>query len=367
MTASTVETGVQAASQDMAPAVVRFPALGDAVLLTPLLEALYFRYGQKVHLVASGPWTPELLGRHPAVEQLHMVRSRRAPYWMTPSQWRAVHWLRRHRGPVYLCDPDDHAMRLVARAVSPDRLIKAWDHWPGNHVHWADWWLQVAQLDAPALKGPYRDLSGLRPQPTIPLHADWQADAQRWMKAKGLADVPLVLVQPGHKKTHKRGRLATAQHDKHWPVERWAGVIRGMLASLPRSRVLVCGTSRESGLVQAIVDAAQEAERVLNGAGELPLGRLVAVAARAHSMVSVDTGPAHVAAAMDCPCVVLFGEFGWVRWKPRAPTSQVLALGPQSPTPGRRVMDLQMDDVLEAWHALDARNIPPPVEINEAQ
>lgn len=339
-----------------APVVVRFPALGDAVLLTPLLEALHARYGRKVHVLSSGPWTPELLGRHPAVGELCMVRSRRAPYWLMPSQWRAVRWLKRHRGPVYMCEQDPYATRLVARAELPaERVVKAWDHWPGNSIHWVDWWLQIAQLDAPAVPGPARDISNIPARPTLALLPEWQADAERWLASKGLAAKPLVLVQPGHKKTHKRGRIGTSQHDKHWPAERWAAVIRGMLDSDPSLHVLVCGTEREHGLVQEIVDAAGAGPRVLNGAGELPLGRLVAVAARAHSMVSVDTGPAHVVTAMDCPCVVLFGQYGWTRWKPRAPSAEVVALGPQVETPGRRVMDIEVDEVMRAWRSLQPR------------
>ena len=340
---------------DTAPLVVRFPALGDAVLLTSLLQALHLRYGRPVHLLASGPWTPVLLRSHPALARLHTVRSRRAPYWLMPSQWQAAKWLRAHRGPVYLCEADRYAARLVDRAVPPERLVRAWDHWPGNGVHWADWWLQVARLDAPGVPGPARDLSGLAAQPTLHMPHSWAEDGQAWLARRGWEERPLVLVQPGHKKTYKRGRLATAQHEKHWPAERWAAVVRGILESRPRAQVLVCGSDRERGLVQEIVDATAAGSRVFNGAGELPLPRLVALAARADSMVSVDTGPAHVAAAMDCPSVVLFGQFGWGRWKPRAPRSTVLALGPEVPTPGRKVMDIGVGEVLAAWHSLPPR------------
>lgn len=88
---------------------------------------------------------------------------------------------------------------------------------------------------------------------------------------------------------------------------------------------------------------------------DLSLPRLVGVAALAHSMVSVDTGPAHVAAAMDCPLVVLYGQFGWGRWLPRAPRTTVIPLGPQLPTPGTRVADLSADAVLAAWRRLPPR------------
>ena len=98
-----------------APLVVRFAALGDVVLLTVLLAALCERHGRPVHLLSSGAWTPVLLGSDPAVGTLRLVTSRRAPYWLTPSQWSARHWLAAHRGPVYLCDPDPYAARLLER------------------------------------------------------------------------------------------------------------------------------------------------------------------------------------------------------------------------------------------------------------
>ena len=88
------------------------------------------------------------------------------------------------------------------------------------------------------------------------------------------------------------------------------------------------------------------------------LSRLAALAARAHSMISVDTGPAHVAGAMDCPLVVLYGQAGWGRWQPRAPTSTVTVLGPQVPTPGARLLDFSPDQVVQAWRQLPRRHIP---------
>jgi len=170
---------------------------------------------------------------------------------------------------------------------------------------------------------------------------------------------PLVLVQPGHKKTHKRGRINTATQDKHWPAERWGAVIRGVLVALPGAAVLVCGSTREARLVQEIVDAAgppAAGGRVVNIAAMRPtLQRLVALLAQAHSMISIDTGPAHIAGAMDCPLVVMYGSAGWRRWIPRSVSGNVQALGPHEVTPGASVMQLDVDVVLQAWHALRAR------------
>ena len=342
-----------------APVVVRFAALGDVVLLTPLLQALAERHGRPVHLLSSGAWTPQLLAHDSAVGELRLVTSRRAPYWLTPTQWWARRWLESHRGAVYLCDPDPFAARLVARAGIPDgRLLRAWEHRPSHAIHWVDWWLHVAALDPPQHPGPRGSMT-TPAQPRLAAPQPWRDECEARLQAQGLAARPLVLVQPGNKKTHRRGRLATAYYDKHWPPGHWGRVIRGVLARLPEAAVLVCGSPREAGLAQALIDAAQPlpaGSRAVNAAATgLPLPRLVALAARAHSMISIDTGPAHVAAAMDCPLVVLFGSAGWGMWKPRAPSSTVTALGCEAPTPGARVEDLSPDDVLAAWAALPPR------------
>jgi len=346
-----------------APVVVRFAALGDVVLLTVLLQALAQRYGRPVHVLGSGAWTPVLLGQDPAVSELRLLRSRRAPHWLLPSRWAARRWLAAHRGPVYLCEQDVYAERVIQGAGVPEsRLVRAWSHWPGDGVHWADWWLQVAALDAAAVPGPATAIT-TPAQPRLAVPPDWLAQTDAWLQAQGLAGRPLVLLQPGQKKTHKRGRVGTAQHDKHWPAEHWAAVARGVLATLPGAVVMVCGSPREAGLSQAIVDAvvaagtSPAAGRIVNLAAQGPaLERLVALAARAHSMVSVDTGPAHLAAAMDCPLVVLFGQAGWGRWKPRAPHALVRALGPEHPTPGARLLDLSPERVLDQWRQLSLRS-----------
>ena len=90
------------------------------------------------------------------------------------------------------------------------------------------------------------------------------------------------------------------------------------------------------------------------------LQRVVGLTARAHSMVSVDTGPAHLAGAMDCPLVVMYGHAGWLRWKPRSPSGNVQVLGPRALTMGAEVMSLSVDAVLQAWRALAPRAVAEP-------
>ena len=67
------------------------------------------------------------------------------------------------------------------------------------------------------------------------------------------------------------------------------------------------GTGPEYALNQEVATLANVA-RLHNAADDLPIARLVALLAHAAGLISVDSGPAHAAAAVGCPQVVLFGK-----------------------------------------------------------
>jgi heptosyltransferase-2/heptosyltransferase-3 len=71
----------------------------------------------------------------------------------------------------------------------------------------------------------------------------------------------------------------------------------------------------------------------------------------AHSMISVDTGPAHAAAALGLPLLVLYGAESPRQWLPRRPSgSPVVALG--GPPRSTRVDQITAEEVFEQWRAL---------------
>ncbi|SRR5579883_1146293 len=134
-----------------APLVVRFGALGDMVLLTPLLRRLHQRYGQPCRVLGSGAWLEPLFAGNPDVLEVLVLRSRRRPYWLDRSQQRLVKTLRAlPSGPVYVCD--DYALDkirwLLDRAgvareqcvyANPDCLL-------GHDEHWIERWLRFGAM-----------------------------------------------------------------------------------------------------------------------------------------------------------------------------------------------------------------------------
>jgi heptosyltransferase-2/heptosyltransferase-3 len=84
------------------------------------------------------------------------------------------------------------------------------------------------------------------------------------------------------------------------------------------------------------------------------MGRLLALQERAAGMISVDTGPAHSGAALDCPLVVLFGEADPVRYAPRSRSRRVeIVVRHAGAAPG--VASIGVDVVRAAWGRLQLR------------
>jgi len=93
--------------------------------------------------------------------------------------------------------------------------------------------------------------------------------------------------------------------NKRWPVEYFAETARRIVARHPELRIAVIGGADDGQLGKAIAEAAPAAVLDLTGKTDLPemiewirLGRVV---------LTNDTGPMHVAAALGRPVVALFG------------------------------------------------------------
>jgi heptosyltransferase-2/heptosyltransferase-3 len=176
-----------------------------------------------------------------------------------------------------------------------------------------------------------------------------RAECAAWLERQGWRDRTLILVQPGNRRTMRGRRLRVSPaDDKAWPLERWAALLQRIHARLPQAVIVLCGAPRESRLLEWIAAAAQ---RPAVAVAELPLPRLLALCARSHSMISVDTGPAHAAAALGLPLVVLFGAHSQQQWLPRSPSgSQVSGVG--GPPQSNRLDQISVEAVFAAWCAL---------------
>jgi heptosyltransferase-2/heptosyltransferase-3 len=337
------------------------------VLITALVRALHARFQCPVDILTSGPWSEPLLKGQPGVGEIFSVRSRKTPYWMAPDQRRVVRRLRlRGPGPTWFCDANDAARPMLMRAGFADELIvNVKDHplLPGEHA--TEQWLRLAQIMPRRLRSQHGAPRRAAPNQAAPAYQEppagcylevserQQSDLDAWLKSRGLKG-PIITIQIGNKRTMRRGLRRLAVNNKYWPTERWAAVIRHVRAQYPLHQIVLLGTKPEFRM-NADVAARTGVGGLCNAADDLPIPRLVALLSRAAALISVDSGPAHAAAAVGCPQVVLFGRALPSLYRPLGVAGAEVRVLCGRYDGETSMLGISTQDVIEAWNALKLR------------
>ena len=111
----------------------------------------------------------------------------------------------------------------------------------------------------------------------------WGADSARW-----------IVLQPGARWLNKR-----------WPAEQFGALVRRLAASHPEFRFAILGGESDRNLGAII--AQSDEKRCLDLTGKASLQEMVEWIRLSELMISNDTGPMHVAAALGKPLVAIFG------------------------------------------------------------
>jgi heptosyltransferase-2 len=173
-------------------------------------------------------------------------------------------------------------------------------------MHEAEYWLGVAALlGADATPG-WRS--------RIPVGEDDKTAAQSLLASFGKERAtPLLAIHPGAG-AYSRARI--------WPVAGFGMVAKGLIKSHGTSVVILGGPDEveaASQLEQLIGDAG----RVLNLAGRTGIHQTAAIVAECDLFLGNDSGPMHIAAAVQTPVVAVFGPSNSRAWGPYTPAGEV--------------------------------------------
>ncbi|MET8350623.1 MULTISPECIES: glycosyltransferase family 9 protein [unclassified Micromonospora] len=276
-------------------AVLRANALGDFLFVLPALDALRAAYPEAEIVLLGAPWHAKLWRDRPGpVDRVLVVPP--APGIRTPEAGEAESsmddFLAAATGEGF-----DLAVQIHGGGANSNPLVsglgarvtvglRADDAPP------LDRWIRyiyyqhevIRYLEAVALVG--------APATTIvPALAVTDADRAEADQVLGPPDRPRVALHPGASDTRRR-----------WPAERFAEVARELHGD--GFEVLVTGTPSEREVVDRVVAAAGVPVRPQ--VGTLSLGGLAGCYAGCALVVSNDTGPLHLAAAVGTPTVGVY-------------------------------------------------------------
>jgi len=114
-----------------------------------------------------------------------------------------------------------------------------------------------------------------------------------------LGEKPLFIIHPGG----GRNPVRTNRH-KQWPMERFVRLING-LGKAYDAQILLVGDADDKPLVSKI--ASLTSVPAADWSGRMDLGEIGALSEVADLYIGHDTGPTHVATAVGCPVLAIFG------------------------------------------------------------
>jgi hypothetical protein len=343
----------------LTPTVIRFGRVGDMIMLTALTAALHHRYGAPCQVIGAGVWNRAIFKAQYDVGDGWSF-ARHVPFALSLTWPRVVTGLHRSRGPVYVCEPHERQLPRVRRLlksalVSPSRCLFITELPIQSTEHCVARLLRFSELTPPALAGRTgAAAANQRWSPHLEVVDEERAWREVWLRTRGWSGRELVLVQAGNFRSMSGNHATAERHkadDKAWPVAHWKQLFAMIHQHNPDALVVLCGANAEIPVLHAM-RAAMGLDCVV--VADLSLRQLFAVCEAAHSMISVDTGPAHAAAALGLPLVVMYGAESPAYWLPRGPEgTQVIGLG--GPPASHRVDQISVGDVFDAWRSLESR------------
>jgi heptosyltransferase-2 len=195
-------------------------------------------------------------------------------------------------------DRDTRGLLLTDR-VAPPRENKAHKLTPAVDYYWN---LASHLLDEPLVDWSIHTPSACTHVPlAIPSSARMSlpisdADTAKANEILSAADIdsPYAILNPGGNNPAKR-----------WPADRFAA-LADHLSQTHNLRVMINGSPAESELIESIIAESKTSPISLPKLGNT-LGALKPLLAGARIMITNDTGPRHIAAAMSTPLITLFG------------------------------------------------------------
>jgi heptosyltransferase-1 len=302
--------------------ILKPSSLGDVIHALPVLRLLklHFRDAEIFWWLDSAnvpllEGDPDLTG----IVRFERKRWNKPRYW--PEMFRSIRWLRAQKFDLVIdlqCLLRSGAFAWLTNGKFLIGLDEAREGARGFydvaiprktfHTHAVDWYLAVLpKLGVPV----HKNFEWLPERKKIAAEIK-----QKWLSENSkfkTQNSKLILLQPGARWDNKR-----------WPAEYFASLVSLIAKKFPEARFAILGGKDDQALGEIIARA--EPDRTLNLCGATSLPEMIEWVRLGNLMITNDTGPMHVAAALGKPMVALFGPTEPRRTGPYGQLENVLRL-----------------------------------------
>ncbi len=305
--------------------ILKPSSLGDVIQALPLLRLLKLHFRDaEIYWWIDAALAPLLEGDPDLAGIVRFERRR----WAAPQHWpemlRSLRWMREQNFDWVIdlqCLARSGAFAWLANGQLLVGLDEVREGARGFydvairrasfHTHAVDWYLAVLpQLGVPV----HNHFVWLPERPAVAAEVK-----RKWSGTfvhnpqSAVRNPQLIAIQPGAR-----------WPNKCWPAEHFAELVRLLARTFPDARFAILGAAEDKPLGELIPRGAPE--RCLNLCGQTSLLEMVEWLRLCDLMVTNDTGPMHVAAALGKPLIALFGPTEPRRTGPYGHLDSVLRL-----------------------------------------
>jgi heptosyltransferase I len=274
--------------------VVMLSAIGDSVHVLPVINAIKREYPMAWITWVMEPGPASLIRGHPSVDDIIEIDPHRGPGAL------AAYRLGFRSKPPFdlLIDLQVALKGGLVTALTPATVKLGFDRSRARDLNWLFTSAKIPAGPRAHVQDQYFEFLTALKIPIEPIV--WQLgpreDERAWQRSyfAGFERPVAALV------------IGAGDPDREWLPERWAAVADALSTTYDLEPVLVGGSSpRESETAHQVQMLARHPVRNALGVG---LRRLVSVIDGAALVVSLDTGPLHIAVALDRPVVSLMAN-----------------------------------------------------------
>ncbi len=329
--------------------ILKPSSLGDVVQALPVLRLLKLHFPKSEIYWWIDSRFSSLLKNDPDLSGIFTFERKR---WSSPVYWNeilhSVVELRRHKFD-WVIDLQGLARSGTFAWLANGKLLAGVDDpregasgfydirvpRPSYHTHAVDWYLKVLTfLQVPV----HRDFTWL------PKNDYANAVVQhRWPDASRS-----IILNPGARWMNKR-----------WPAESYARLVCLLAKDFPDTQFAILGSNADSRLAETITKVCPD--RCIDLTGKTSLPEMVEWIRLSRLVVTNDTGPMHVAAALGKPVVAVFGPTEQRRTGPYGQIDQILRV----PLPCAPCLKdkCHFEKPLECLHAISPERVRDEVRL----
>jgi len=294
--------------------LVQLDHLGDAVISTAVLPALRKRYPHASIEVLAGTCSREVFEASSEVDRVHLARTNRFARgparlaWIPAMLWWGLR-LRRRRVDLALDVRGDFPVAVISWLCGARRRV-GWGCGGGG-------FLLTDRVDFVAGRPEVESRWALLAKLGIALPEDIRARRPRFQppEATRRKIARRLTEHTAHRPARVVLHIGAGTRAKSWPADHWQELL-GRIIVGHGAQVVLVGGGKDRIIAREILGG-RPWPGVADWTGRLTIVELAALLQRADVLVGADSGPAHLAAAVGTPVVVLFsGTNNAHQWQP---------------------------------------------------